>query len=496
MKKGAISLIILFIISASCFLCVGYASLSDSLLLNGEIHVDPPVYDTIVITDITTLNGATVNSETHARLIPTSVRSTFNGKAGQTVTYRITAHNYSETDTYIFNGIKYIDAYAGIMGKMTTTVSLQANGSNPLPLTPSTSYVNGTPVAPGEDFVFYVTHTLTQDISAEEALVNYSFDAVIYSVTYLADNELYAVDYVINNQQIYYVKTDGPVHPESSNRPFKAWVNANATPVYSYPAGNTNSYTLSATWEDLYLIMFVDKTGSVLYQEVFTESSTALSASGQQTVNAILAELNTAAAAEEMSVAWSDYNIANATADIVVRPLYTYIGMLQFVPVDRDGDGIIDYYKVVAVSQLKDPVRVPGVHQGLPVEVVEKLYKNEDNFDYGAGIKTIRIEEGVLRLERNSLAYTADLKTVYLPNSLEYLGKNVFSRNWSNDKKVITIHYNGTMAEWKALVANSHEDWANGITTKDGSRVMCSDGYFEFDYGFLGIGSKWVEHKY
>ena len=52
------------------------------------------------------------------------------------------------------------------------------------------------------------------------------------------------------------------------------------------------------------------------------------------------------------------------------------------------------------------------------------------------------------------------------------------------------------MAEWKALVANSHEDWDNGITTKDGSKVMCIDGYFEYDYGFLGIGAKWEEHKY
>ena len=52
------------------------------------------------------------------------------------------------------------------------------------------------------------------------------------------------------------------------------------------------------------------------------------------------------------------------------------------------------------------------------------------------------------------------------------------------------------MAEWKKLVSNSHEDWANGITTKDGSRVMCSDGYFEYDHGFIGIGAKWEEHKY
>ena len=79
---------------------------------------------------------------------------------------------------------------------------------------------------------------------------------------------------------------------------------------------------------------------------------------------------------------------------------------------------------------------------------------------------------------------------------MEYIGKNAFSRNWGNDKKAITIVYNGSLSEWKSLVANSHDDWDNGITTKDGSKVMCSDGYFEYDYGFLGIGAKWEEHKY
>ena len=49
------------------------------------------------------------------------------------------------------------------------------------------------------------------------------------------------------------------------------------------------------------------------------------------------------------------------------------------------------------------------------------------------------------------------------------------------------------MAEWKALVANSHGEWHNGL--KDGSRIVCSDGYFELDRGFLGLGGyTWDEH--
>ncbi len=484
----------IFMCSVFCFISFGFASLSDKIDVSGSMYAEPP--DTIIITEVTTLTDVTTASETHSRVNPTNVQSTINGTKGQSIVYRIKTHNYSKTETYVYNGLRYHETYVDTLNKLTISVSLDEGGADLLPTTPEALSVSGTPVAPGEDFVFYATYTLTEDVTAEEILLNYSFDTVRYSVTYLDNNEVWAIDCIINNSEIYYVRDEGPDLPAGDNRVFSDWVNANAAPVDSYPAGNTHDYTLSAKWDNLYLIMFVDKDGNILYQETFPSSASALSASGQQTVANLLAQMNREAAADDMTVAWSDYSIQGAKADIVVRPIYTYIGTLRFTPVDRDGDGIIDYYQVDAVSKLSDPVKVPGMHQGLPVEVVNKLYKNEDNFDYGAGIKTIHIEEGILRLERNSLAYTADLQNVYLPNSLEYIGKNAFSRNWSNDKKVITIHYNGTMAEWKEVVANSHEDWDNGITTKDGSRVMCSDGYFEYDHGFLGIGAKWVENKY
>lgn len=495
MTKRSMILCGIFVLSAFCFLSVGYAVLTDTLNIVGQVNVTPPVYDTLVITNVTVLGETNVTSESHSRVIPTNVQTTVSGSQGQSIVYRITVHNYSETDTFIFNGIKCSDVYESV-DKITVSIYSDEGMTSALPVTGAASYVNGTPIGPDGEFTFYVRMTLDQNISSETLMINYVFDTVKYTITYLADNELYAVDYVVNNEQPYYVDKEAPDSPEGGNFVFVDWVNANAVPVNSYPAGNTNSYTLSAKWDKLYLIMFVDKDGNILYEEVFSDSSTELSASGRATVNGILAEMNAEAAKEEMSVAWSDYTIKNAKADIVVRPLYTYTGNLQFEPVDREGDGIIDYYKVVAVAKLNNPVRIPGTHQGLPVEVVAKLYKNEDNFDYGAGIKTIYIGEGVLNLDHNSLAYTSSLQEVYLPSTLEYIGKNAFSRNWGDDKKSITIHYNGTMAEWKALVANSHDDWDNGITTKDGSKVMCSDGYFEYDHGFIGIGAKWEEHKY
>ena len=473
------------------FICFGYAALTDFLNISGSASVDPPT--TLVITDITLLNGTTVNSENHSIEMPTNVEMTITGTKGQVIKYRITVRNFSQTETFIYNGIRYDEIYKTTFDKMSVIVFADENETDLLPTSPNTVSVTGTSIAPGEEYEFYVTYTLKESINGEKLFVNYSFDEVIYSVTYLDNNEVWAIDYIIHPNSIYYVRGEGPVDTSGQNRKFADWINANAVPVDSYPAGNTNDYTLSAKWENLYLIMFVDKNGDVLYQETFTTSSTALSSSGKATVDAILADLN-ANADKDMTVTWSDYTIKGAKADIVVRPLYTYTGNLQFQPVDTNNDGITDHYKVVAVANLNDPVYIPGIHQGLPVKTVEKLYKNDNNFDYGAGIHTITIDEGVEELAHNSLSHTSELNTVYLPHSLKYLRKNVFSRNWGDDKKIITIYYNGTMAEWKAI--EKHEEWDNGITTKDGSKVMCLDGYFEFDYGFIGIGAKWEEHPY
>ena len=96
-------------------------------------------------------------------------------------------------------------------------------------------------------------------------------------------------------------------------------------------------------------------------------------------------------------------------------------------------------------------------------------------------------------MQHNSLAYTKDLDTVKLPSTITKLGKNTFSRNTGDDKKVLTIEFNGTKDEWKAIVANSASDWHNGLKT--GSVVKCTDGYFELERGFLGVGGyTWNEY--
>lgn len=476
-------------------LCVGYAQMTSILHAGGHVETEVPDYDEIVITNIKPLSGASVTSETHTRVLPTNVKTKITGDAGDTVIYQITARNYSDTMRYVYTGVLCSDEYADEAGHVTVSASLDESGKQLLPNSPQANCVAGDVVEPGEEFVFYAAYTLKNHVSAEELILRYAFEPVIYSITYLDDNEIYTVDHIVDNSVPYAVRTEDP-NPDNA-LVFAGWINASAAVVQSYPAGNTRDYTLSAKWDNTYLVIFVDEFGEVIYEETFTDTSkkNGLSAEGQAIVDAKLAEFAEIAAVDELSVMWTPYDIKNATSDITVRPIYTYTGNLQFTPVDEDGDGIIDYYQVDAVAKLNNPTKIPGRFKGLEVKTVNKLYLNEDNFDYGSGVQRIEIGEGVTELNRNALAYTSSLREVKLPSTMTYIGKNAFSRNFSNDKKVLTIEYNGTMAEWRALVANSHAEWHNGLRT--GSKVLCSDGYFELDRGFLELGGyKWTARSY
>ena len=181
-------------------------------------------------------------------------------------------------------------------------------------------------------------------------------------------------------------------------------------------------------------------------------------------------------------VAYKESNFKSYTYDVTIYPVYKYTGNLRLTPIDNENDGIIDYYQVDAIKALDETTTIPGYVNGIPVKVVNKLYENDNSWDFGSGVKTVIIEEGVEELVRNSLGYTNDLTTVELPSTLTKLGKNTFSRNlWYNiigdkDTKVLNIVYNGTKDDWDKVVANSDGEWANGL--KKGTTVKCTDGTY------------------
>ena len=488
-KKSQKACFILIFLAAVLFIIIGYAAVSTTLNIVGGANVTPPDYDFVVITDVSVVSK-TVDSERHSRIVPTNVKSVISGDAGETVVYKITAHNYSETTSFIYNGkITDTDFYPDT-DKFNVSVSSDLENKNPLLDNTSNQFQNGTPVEPGQDFVFYVTYTLKETVSSAEVMVNYSFSQIFYTVTYLNNNEKYAVDYVTDNTKSYNVTKQAPAN---GSLVFAGWINVNAVKIDTIPAGNTNDYSLTAKWDNVYLIIFADANGNIVYEEQFTSSSTKLSDEGQRIVDAKLAELNVEAAKKNLTVTWSDYTIKGAKSDIMVKAIYNYSGYLNLVPVyEEPDDGIVDYYKVMAVDTLPASVVVPGFVGDVPVKVIERITNTDGESDwnnYENTVTRITIEEGVERLEWNSLAWTPNLKTVDLPSSINYMAKNVFSRNdlFGNDKKTVTINFNGTKAEWKALLANSDDDWDGGL--KKGSIVNCKDGYFQLE-GTLSLSWK------
>lgn len=441
-------------------------------------------YYDIAITEITPVSGTTVSSQTGSRVFPLSAQSTVTGNSGQKVVYKVTAHNYSATVTYVYTGA------AGTSGSVTVASSSDSGNQNKIPVATNANYTSGHPIAPGETFTFYATYTLTNNMSAANVFVNYQFVPVVYTVTYMDNNAVYAVDCITNNGAEYTVRSDYP--PVSgSNVRFEYWMNASGIKVTSYPRGNKNNYTLNAKWNNIYSIIFVDADGSVVHQEHITKETTALSAEGQAVVNEKMAQWQAAVAEKDITVKWSDYSFGTAS-DIIVRAEYTYSGILKLVPVYNEGgvdDGILDYYRVDPVDNLtstnvKDGiVHIPGMIGNIPVKEVERVTNEAGSGDwnnFNDVIKEIHVGEGTEQLNHNSLSYTTALKTVYLPSTLKSMGKNTFSRNTGSDKKVLTIHFAGTKAEWDAIVnASVHEygdDWAGGL--KEGSVVVCEDGYY------------------
>lgn len=492
-SRLAIILGLIFVLTiGGVFATWSYASTPDVLDKNHSFNStikDFVYFDEVVIKDVTAISN-TLNQQDSDYIQPTEIKSTLSGSAGQKVVYKVTARNYSKTDTYVYAG-----ASTNALNGVTITVYEDEQNTKVMESNLSANAHEGTPIAPSENFVFYISYTLTKNVTVSDVVIEYVFKPIIYTVTYLNSNQTFAVEHVTNNQRVYNVTSKKPQH---QSLVFAGWVNANAVVVNTIPVGNTNNYTLSASWENVYLIIFADVNGNVLYQEQFTDSSKKLSDSGQAKVDQILADLNAEASKNHMIVSWSEYDIASAKSDITVKAIYAYNGILNLVPVyEQPDDGIVDYYKVVAVDTLPENVLVPSSVGGIPIKVVERIANTEGENDwnnYAEAVKTITVQEGVERLEWNSLAWTPNLSTVKLPSTITYLAKNTFSRNdfFGNDKKVLTIEYNGTIAEWKALVANSDKAWDGGL--QGGSVVLCKDGYLELSKGLFT--SSWKEKSY
>jgi hypothetical protein len=332
-----------------------------------------------------------------------------------------------------------------------------------------------------------------EDQSEAVSIALKKFVYPLFTVTYMVGEDKYLTEGHYDASKDYIV-----IGAPNGNANFKQWVNANGVAIKSIPGNNKNDYILYATWLNKYTINFIDADGRLIYSEEFTEGASGISQKGQDIVDKWLGEENQVQNANYIYVTWSPYNIKGATGDIIVRPEYAYKGYLNMQPVyEEPDDGVVDYYRVIAVDSLPAEVVVPGSVGKVPVKEIFRITNEDGENDwnnYEKNVTKIPIGENVERLEWNSLAWTPNLVEVNLPNSLLYMGKNVFSRNdfLGNDKKKLTINFNGTREEWKAILSNSDKEWDGGL--KEGTVINCSNGYFKLEKKNVLSSLTWNEY--
>ena len=442
------------------FTCVGYAAMSQNLVIRGNVEAEPPDYDEMVITEVVACS-ATTATQTTSRVPPTNIKSKITGESGDKIVYRITAHNYSETETYVYTGPLYSDEYASVVNNLTISASTDEQNTNKIPTSSGANYYRGTPIAPDADIVFYVTYTLNSDISASEIMVNFKFDPVIYTVTYLVNDEVYAVDCIVDNSSEYkvtreYVSTD-------SNMEFDYWMNAGSSQVTSIAAGNTEDINLYPSYVGVYKATFVDHDANIVAWGHFTRNnySNITALGNDNSIRPIVEDcvfdywqVRVTKNGTTTVYKLSDYRFTD-NVDVTIYPVYTYNGDVSLIPVDNNSDGVTDEYHVGGYKNPngQDLVVIPDYVNGIPVTTISA--------------SAFSSYEGV--------------HSLVIPTTVTTASGNILATNWSfMDKgETVTIYYEGSYEQWIALEQTFASTWDNGLGGS--SRVFFLNGTNKVD---------------
>ncbi len=142
-----------------------------------------------------------------------------------------------------------------------------------------------------------------------------------YMVTYMdaESSQVLHVDYVTAGERsdsklwadAYTVKTDCITNKDG--KIFKGWVNADSTITNSISAGNRNDVVLYESWDNPYIIRFVDRDGNVIYSEAFTDD------------HKTLTYVPDVPEVEGYYGMWEPYEsrLNNVTSDVTIHPIYT-----------------------------------------------------------------------------------------------------------------------------------------------------------------------------
>lgn len=277
-------------------------------------------------------------------------------------------------------------------------------------------------------------------------IVNYA-----YTVTYMDRGEVFKVDYVENNS-VYTIKHTEYV-PTRNDSDFKEWVNAGGTRAADIDIGNTTNVVVYDSWHSVYTARFLDQQGNVIYEEEFSTS--------QSKLNYVP---DVPAVSGLDAVGWDEYNLKTAEGDIAIRPVYKCNEYVKLTPIDENNDGITDYYRVDGsnISDTAVDITIPEEVNGIKVE-----YINTGAFADGR------------------------LRDVFVPNSIKMLGNNAFCADSRREYPMIQIIFDGTKAEWDALVkateAAGNTNWDDNIGA--GSNIVflreTDVGYYNMKATFL-----------
>ncbi len=181
MKTWAKAVIVLILTFSVLIVGLGYASLTDEFVVQGEVIMVLPDFDEVIIESINSVSatGSAVALSSDAwQILPTNlVSKQYFGTLDDTVTYRITAVNKSDTIKYAYSEL---NCDAGAEGYDN---SYYNNGLS-VDVAAAEGYDFDSGIAPGEKLIFTATYKLTDEslLGREiKTILNYKFGVHVES---------------------------------------------------------------------------------------------------------------------------------------------------------------------------------------------------------------------------------------------------------------------------------------------------------------------------
>ena len=229
MKKCVKALVSIVLSLAVCFICTGYAKLTDSLTITGTVDVAAP--QKLYITSVEVVpssssggkGGDTGNSPFPTTLVNSTINTGNKGSGGSwwnptvaesytTVTYKITVFNNTPYK-YSYVGLEYTSGEAshnnaiGTSSNSNIRITTKDNAGDS-----SSTFNTSDSVEPGKERVFYATYRVNNNNltnTSVNTLVNYKFGVHIDSVgDAAADKVIKQLGVILNNASTYQTLID------------------------------------------------------------------------------------------------------------------------------------------------------------------------------------------------------------------------------------------------------------------------------------------------